>query len=219
MPALALSSLFRLRWWLPPLVLALLLVSHGHWLPAVAARLPSLLSVGPGIEQLAPYALRSLYALVPLTLLAAIWPWHVEHSAGSTKLPSLSARALQDRLAETFRAGGYAVHVRSLEVDGPDLLLSRDGERTLVRCRDWSRREFDTDQLRALCGQVSREKAGGALLLTRARFSVEAMRFLRDAPIVVVDERGLRELLEAGADAIGSARATLSRRLLVSTAG
>jgi hypothetical protein len=216
--ALALSNLFRLRWWLPPLASALLVVFHAHWIPAVVARMPSFLGVAPGIEQLAPYALRSLYALVPLTLLAAFWPWRPQQFSRSAALEHLSPQALQGRLAESFRACGYAVHVRSLEVDGPDLLLSRDGERLLVQCRHWSRREVDTDQLRALCGQVSREKASGALLLTRARFSVEAMRFLRDVPIVVMDERGLRELLEAGVDAVGRARAVLSRRSLASTA-
>jgi restriction system protein len=217
MLALVLSNLFRLRWWLPPLALALLVVSHAHWIPALAARLPSFGGIAPGIEQLAPYALRSLYALVPLTLLAAFRPWRAEQFNRSAELEHLSPRVLQGRLAETFRACGYAVHVRSLDVNGPDLLLSRDGERMLVQCRHWSRREVDTDQLRALCGQVSREKASGALLLTRARFSVEAMRFLRDVPIVVIDERGLRDLLEAGADAVGRAHAVFSRRSLAST--
>ena len=217
MLALALSNLFRLRWWLPPLALALLLVSHAHWIPALTARMPLFLDVAPAIEQLAPYALRGLYALVPLTLLAAVWPWRAERSPRFAALERIPPRALQERLAENFRACGYAVHVRSLDVDGPDLLLSRDGERMLVQCRYWSRREVDTDQLRALCGQVSREKASGALLLTRARLSVEAMRFLRDVPVVVMDERGLRELLESGVDAVGRARAALSRRSLAST--
>ena len=36
-------------------------------------------------------------------------------------------------------------------------------------------------------------KASGALLLTRARFSVEAMRFLRDVPIVVFTGKELTE--------------------------
>ncbi|MCC7546678.1 MAG: restriction endonuclease [Burkholderiales bacterium] len=209
---------FRLRWWLPLLVLALLVVAHAEWLPALAARVPPLRPHAAAIEQLAPLALRSLYILIPLTLLAALWPSRTRDRRERGATARLSLEELQDRVAETFRAHGYAVHVRSLEVDGADLLLMRGRERMLVQCRHWHRRAVDTDMLRLLCGLVSREKAGGALLLTRGRLSVEAMRFLREAPIVLMEERALEELLQAAPECLERASASLARRAIAPTA-
>jgi len=219
MVAVALSNLFRLRWWLPPLAIALLIVSHGEWGPVLAGAAPTLDRHVLALGQLAPLAQRSLYLLVPLTLAAALWPWRTSPSGRKSAPALLSPEDLQDRLAETFRAHGYAVHVRSLEADGADLLVMRDGTRMLVQCRHWHRRNVDTAQLRTLCGLVSREKAAGALCLARGRLSVEAIRFLRDAPIMLVDERALEELLQAGPDPLGQASASLARRALASTAG
>jgi len=218
MVALALSHLFRLRWWLPPLAVALVVVAHAEWMPLLTPHLPVLERHAAQIEQFAPHALRSLYLLVPLTLLAALWPGRAPHARARRPVASLSAQELQDRLVEAFRVQGFGVHVRSIESDGADLLVVRNGERMLVQCRHWRRRQVDTEQLRALCGLIGREKAGGAVLLTRGRLSVEAIRFARDVPIVVMDEEELEELLGAKPDALRRVNATLGQRTFASTA-
>lgn len=207
-----LSNVFRLRWWLPMLVVALTLVTIRQWLPLAVAHMPALARVAPALEQLAPYALRSLYALVPITLLAAFWPWRPDPSDRAAALRRLAAPELQKRLAEAFRAYGYAVHVRSLGQEGADLVLGREGERMLVQCRHWQRRDIDATYLRGLCGLMGREKARGALFFTCGRVSVEAMRFAKDMPIVLIDEHALLELLEAGPDAMRRANAYLAQR-------
>lgn len=207
-----LSNVFRLRWWLPMLILALALVTIRQWLPLAVAHMPALARMAPGLEHLAPYALRSLYALVPITLLAAFWPWHPDPADRAAALRRLAASDLQRRLAEAFRKYGYAVHVRSLGQEGADLLLGRDGQRILVQCRHWQRRDIDAVYLRTLCGLMGREKAHGALFLTCGRVSVEAMRFVKDMPIVLIDEHGLLELLEADPDVLRRANAYLAQR-------
>lgn len=216
--ALALSRLLRLRWWLPPLAIALVIVAHAEWMPVLGPRLPIVEAHAGDIEQLAPLALRSLYLLVPLTLLAALWPGRAAHSRVQRPVANLSAQELQDRVGQAFRVQGFGVHVRSLETDGADLLVVRNGERMLVQCRHWRRRQVDTEHLRALCGLIGREKAGGALFLTRGRLSVEAIRFVRDVPIVVMDEGELEELLGAKPDALRRVNATLGQRALAANA-
>ena len=213
-----LRGLFRLRWWLPPLALALVVVAHDEWMPVLGPRVPLLAGLGGDIRQLAPLALRSLYVLVPLALLAVLWPGRTPARRRRRSVVRASPEEVQERLAETLRSQGCAVHARCLDGDGADLLVVRNGERMLVQCRHWRRRQIETEPLRALCGLVSREKASGALFLTRGRLSVEAIRFMRDVPIVLVDESGLEELLAAGPDALRRVDAALGQRGLASNA-
>ncbi len=213
-----LRGLFRLRWWLPPLALALVVVAHGAWMPVLGPHVPMLAGLGGDLQQLAPLALRSLYVLVPLALLAVLWPGRAPQLRRPRSVTRASPEEVQERLAEALRSQGCAVHVRSLDVEGADLLVIRNGERMLVQCRHWRRRQIETEPLRALCGLVSREKASGALFLTRGRLSVEAIRFARDVPIVLVDESALEELLAAGPDALRRVDAALGQRALASNA-
>jgi restriction system protein len=101
-------------------------------------------------------------------------------------------------VAEGFRRLGYKVDNHGWYVPNSPvhIMLSKDGEKTLVECRQWRASEVGLTPVHDLFSTMAHERADGALLLTSGRFSAEAEAFARDKPIGLIDGEALLELVE-----------------------
>jgi restriction system protein len=149
---------------------------------------------------------RSVAPLVALVLLfpapvAAIRQWR-EHRLFDAQRDLTSIRALPWRrfetlVAEAYRRQGYAVHGNS--GDGPDggvdLMLKKNGNLVLVRCKQWKAFRVGVRVVREMYGIMTAKHAHGAIVITSGLFTQEARAFAEGKPIDLIEGRQLAELV------------------------
>jgi restriction system protein len=106
----------------------------------------------------------------------------------------LSWKQVQNVVGEAFRRRGYGVRPGS--TDAPvDFILEKDGERTLVNCKQWKVWEVGESPLRELYGYTTGIGAKRAVMVTTGRFSVRALEFADRHNLRLIDGRGLSDLV------------------------
>lgn len=109
----------------------------------------------------------------------------------------LSWRQFEQAAAEAFRAQGYAVQLTRDGADGGvDLILDRDGERTLVQCKHWAAWKVGVKTVRELYGVMTAQGVGAGIVVTSGRFTEEARDFASGVPVRLLDGRDVAAMLD-----------------------
>jgi restriction system protein len=128
-----------------------------------------------------------------------------------TDLDSLAATGWRDferLVGEAFRRQGYAVEETGLggADGGIDLILRRDGRRTLVQCKQWRRDRIPVNVVREMYGLLGHHKADKVIIAAWGGFTLDAASFASDKPIELIDGETLLGMIRAvQAKAVGSA--------------
>jgi restriction system protein len=113
-------------------------------------------------------------------------------------ITSMSWRDFERLVGEVFRRQGFTVS--GFESQGPDggvdLGLTRNGQRYLVQCKHWRKRQVGVTVVRELNGVVSAQGAHGGFVVTGGTFSREAQHFAGACGIKLIDGPALEELIE-----------------------
>lgn len=125
-------------------------------------------------------------------------------SAGGTDaLARLTWQDFEHLLAEHYRAQGYRVEhhapVTSLKAVavGVDLRLTRGSESVILQCKHWDALEVEVQEVNELLSVMLNEAATKGILVTRGRFSAEAINVQRRQPrLQLMDGEVLRVLLK-----------------------
>jgi hypothetical protein len=125
-------------------------------------------------------------------------------SAGGTDaLARLTWQDFEHLLAEHYRAQGYRVEhhapVTSLKAlaAGVDLRLTRGTESVILQCKHWDALEVEVQEVNELLSVMLNEAATKGILVTRGRFSAEAINIQRRQPrLQLMDGDVLRVLLK-----------------------
>lgn len=125
-------------------------------------------------------------------------------SAGGTDaLARLTWQDFEHLLAEHYRAQGYRVEhhapVTSLKAlsAGVDLRLTRGNESVILQCKHWDALEVEVAEVNELLSVMLNEAATKGILVTRGRFSSEAINIQRRQPrLQLMDGEVLRVLLK-----------------------
>jgi hypothetical protein len=125
-------------------------------------------------------------------------------SAGGTDaLARLTWQDFEHLLAEHYRAQGYRVEhhapVTSLKTlaAGVDLRLTRGNESVILQCKHWDALEVEVQEVNELLSVMLNEAATKGILVTRGRFSAEAINIQRRQPrLQLMDSEVLRVLLK-----------------------
>jgi restriction system protein len=112
-------------------------------------------------------------------------------------ITSMSWRDFERLVGEVFRRQGFTVS--GFGGQGPDggvdLGLTKNGQRFLVQCKHWRKRQVGVTVVRELNGVVSAQGAHGGFVVTGGEFSREARAFADSCGIKLIDGRKLEELI------------------------
>jgi restriction system protein len=112
-------------------------------------------------------------------------------------ITSMSWRDFERLVGEVFRGQGFTVS--GFGGQGPDggvdLGLTRNGQRFLVQCKHWRKRQVGVTVVRELNGVVSAQGAHGGFVVTGGEFSREAREFADSCGIKLIDGPALEELI------------------------
>jgi restriction system protein len=79
---------------------------------------------------------------------------------------------------------------------GVDLGLTKNGQRFLVQCKHWRKRQVGVTVVRELNGVVAAQGAHGGFVVTGGEFSSEAREFANTCGIKLIDGPALDALIE-----------------------
>lgn len=153
-----------------------------------------------------------LQYLMPLLCLAGagLSAWRRSERAGllaratgsdtSLEVSRMSWQQFELLVGEAFRSQGYKV--AELGGAGPDggvdLVLTKDGARYLVQCKQWRAFKVGVSVVRELFGVMAAQKAAGGFLVTSGRLTEEAKAFAEGKNITLIDGDRLGKFLRSG---------------------
>jgi restriction system protein len=112
-------------------------------------------------------------------------------------IASMSWRDFERLVDEVFRRQGFIVS--GFGGRGPDggvdLGLTKNGQRFLVQCKHWRKRQVGVTVVRELNGVVAAQGAHGGFVVTGGEFSREAQEFADSCGIKLIDGSALVELI------------------------
>lgn len=103
-------------------------------------------------------------------------------------------------VGEAFRSQGYAVaEIGGAGPDGGvDLVLTKDGKRYLVQCKQWRAFKVGVSVVRELYGVMAAQRVAGGFLVTSGRLTEEARAFAEGKNITLIDGERLAKFLRSG---------------------
>ena len=121
----------------------------------------------------------------------------LQQQAGLDSLCRLSWKQFEDLVGQAYRRQGYVVKemLGGGTDEGVDLILTRNGETTLVQCKRWRGLPVPVGIARLLYGVLMDRKAAAAKLVATSQFTPEAIGYAKGTPIELIDAEALLELL------------------------
>lgn len=119
-----------------------------------------------------------------------------------TNLESLSAsgwRNFERLVGEAFRRQGYVVDEN--DWNGPDggidLVLHKDGQRTLVQCKQWKRQQVGVAIVREMYGLLVHHDADAVKIVSTGNYTEAAEAFTEGKPIELISGEKLLAMIHA----------------------
>ena len=134
-----------------------------------------------------------------------------------TTLDSVAAggwRQFELLVGEAFRRQGYSVEETGLggADGGIDLILRKDGRRTLVQCKQWKRQQVGVSVVREMYGLLAHHQAHAVKIVCIGGYTKDAARFAQGKPIELIGGERLLEMIQA-AQRSSAAGASLNIRI------
>lgn len=127
---------------------------------------------------------------------------------GQSSLEQIRALSWQDfehLMAEAFRREGFTANVTEPGPDGGvDLILTKDGKRWLVQCKQWRSRRVGVKPVRELAGVTAATGADGAIFVCAGDYTSEARSFAQRAGVRLVDGSALARRMDLEQDGLSS---------------
>lgn len=119
-----------------------------------------------------------------------------------TSLESLAAggwRQFEQLVGEAFRRQGYSVEETGLggADGGIDLILRKDGRRTLVQCKQWKRQQVGVSVVREMYGLLAHHQAHAVKIACIGTYTKDAERFAEGKPIELISGEQLLKMIQA----------------------
>jgi restriction system protein len=122
---------------------------------------------------------------------------NLEQQTGIESLKIMRWKDFEHLVAEVYERLGFAVSC-ALE-NGPDggidVVLKKDGCRTIVQCKCWRTWSVGVTKVREMFGILHHEGAHEAIIVTTGDFTEAARDFAKGKPIALVDGQALWDLV------------------------
>jgi restriction system protein len=175
---------------------------------------------GPAAVLIATFAGVLRYAL-PILILAgaalSAWGRHqrrglldaASQSDGGEAVRAMSWHQFELLIGEAYRRRGYAVaETGGGGADGGvDLVLTRDGRKTLVQCKHWKVYSVGVSLVRELFGVMAARGAAAGVVIASGAFTQAAREFAAGKNIELVDGPALALMLRSAVDSAPTADA------------
>lgn len=196
-----LEMLLLAPWWVSLIVGAVVFLGLRFALPAMSAgKGPVIEGLALGAQPLAPYA-AAVFAVI--SILSALFALKrrslVDRQTSLESLRSTPWKDFEFMVGEAFRREGYQVEetLGGGPDGGVDLVLRRNGTRSLVQCKQWRQQSVGVQVVREQFGILAAEGAAESIIVTSGTFTDDARDFASGKPIRLVDGPALLRLVKS----------------------
>jgi restriction system protein len=112
----------------------------------------------------------------------------LDTQTGVESLRQMSWRQFEQLTGEAFRRQGYAVEETGLggTDGGIDLILRKNGQTTLVQCKQWQNRQVGVAVVREMYGLLMHHKAAAVKIVALGNYTLDARSFANEKPIELI---------------------------------
>lgn len=121
----------------------------------------------------------------------------IEMQTGIDSVRAMSWQDFEKLVGEAFRRQGYAVeeHGGSAPDGGVDLVLLKNGQKSIVQCKRWKTYSVGVSPVRELYGVMTAESAHTCIFVTCGNYTSDAIDFAKGKPIQLIDGKELVTLI------------------------
>jgi restriction system protein len=193
-----LETLSTLPWWVSVLVAGIVYVFLKWVIVSVVGPNPVLKALAQGLQGNA-----GLFAAIFL-LAAPVAAFNsfrrrklLDRQNGLGSIRAMSWQEFELLVGEAFRRQGYEVEERGgIAPDGGiDLLLYKNGKKTVVQCKRWKNSRVGATLVRELFGVMTAEQADSCIFVSSGTYSPDARTFAGGKPIQLIDGYALSKLV------------------------
>ena len=187
-------------WWVSAGVGVFAYVGLRWMLPAFAGQDKLVQAVIAELSKFAPFA-ALFFGIVSVVsaLFGAKRRRLVDEQQSLETLRATSWKDFEYLVAEAYRRRGFTVEysLGKGSDGGVDLVLQKDGRRSLVQCKQWKVFSVGRPVLQQMFGIMTAEQADEVIIVTSGRFTDEARAFASGKPIQLLDGPNLLELIKS----------------------
>ena len=123
----------------------------------------------------------------------------LEQQSDLDSIRALRWQEFEQLVGEAFRRQGYRVTERggAAPDGGVDLVLLKDGRKTVVQCKRWKTKQVGVALVRELYGAMTAEGSDEAIFASSGEYTADARAFANGKPIRLIDGTKLAELIHA----------------------
>ena len=191
------DMLVELPWWVSVLVSATAYIMMAYVLPSIQTDNQITAMVLKAFVIPAPY-------IAGMTLLAAPFAFlnarrkakQLDTQRNIQTVRDLHWRNFEELVAEAYRRLGYRVAEGGYGADGGiDLELRKDGQLTLVQCKQWKTQKVSVNVVREMFGVLTAHHANHFIIISSGTFTQQAIDFSAGKPIELIDGSKLLALV------------------------
>ena len=219
-----LVELTKLPWWASVAAAGFVYFAIRWLLPALAGTNRILAPLAHAFAGLAGWFALIFLLPLPFALLNASRRLDLlDRQLSIGRIRALSWQQFEQLVSEAYRRQGYRVTERGgAQADGGiDLELRTSDKVLVVQCKHWKAHAVGVALVRELYGAMVGAEANAAVFVTSGNYTPDAIDFVRDKPIKLIDGRGLVEFLQgivvAEHSAQPSAASTSSAQVMAPT--
>ena len=201
--------LVRVPWWVGPSVAGFAYVFLRFIIPALLTS--SSKPDDPVAKTFGAVLVPSLHMLAPLAALFFLVIWgfaelkklldrrRLDNQTGLDSVGDLSWAEFEELVAEAYRREGYAVE-RTGDAAGDggvDVVLRKNGQMTLVQCKQWKTWTVGVKVVRELRGVMASQRADYGIVVSYGTFTSEATAFAQENRITLIGGKELIELIRS----------------------
>ncbi len=195
-----LDTLTTLPWWVSVLVATIVYVAMAFILPQVGGDNILAAGIGQASVKLAPYGFFLFLLPVPVSMFhASRKRKQLDSQQSIDSIHKLSWQQFEELVGEAYRRQGFRV----VENDGAgpdggvDLVISKEGKRFLVQCKQYRSQKVGVKVVREMFGLVSAEQAAGGVIICSGQFTRDAIQFAQNKSLQLVGGEQLLQLVSA----------------------
>ncbi|MDX1407165.1 MAG: restriction endonuclease [Saprospiraceae bacterium] len=193
-----LDDLLTFPWWFNLILAAVVYFGLKYYLPSVELQNPAIQGIGKVFANMA-----GMFASIFVfsAVISAYHAWRrgelLDRQTSARSIKAVSWKEFEYLVSEAYRRQGYSVRGNpGVGADGGvDLVLSKDGERFLVQCKNWRSSKIGVSVVRELFGVVTAEGASGGIVVCSGCITNDAVEFARGKPVTLVDGSALTRLI------------------------
>jgi restriction system protein len=122
----------------------------------------------------------------------------ITRQEGLVSIAALTWQEFEELVGELYRRLGFDVRPRAQDgADGGiDIVLEREGKRTLVQCKHWKSTTVGAPIVREMMGLIIHQQAVSGKIVCSGKFTRQAVEFAQGKPIELINGDALWALVE-----------------------